>query len=190
MTTLGYALLGLLAGEPRSGYDLTQHMKQSVGFFWHAKHSQIYPELARLEAEGMVTHEVVEQSDRPAKKIYTITEAGMTALRRWITSPIEVVPLREELVLKAYYLWLADPQKAIELFQAEERRHREQLAHYESLLKWGRENLAPEQRQKNTPNFGGFLTLHRGISYEREYAQWCHWVVEELQKPGLAYGEV
>jgi DNA-binding PadR family transcriptional regulator len=45
-------------------------------------HCQIYPELAKLEAQGMVTHHVVEQHDsRPDKKVYEITEAGREALR-------------------------------------------------------------------------------------------------------------
>lgn len=52
MTTLGYAILGLLSRERLSGYDLTRGMRGRVGNFWSAKHSQIYPELARLEEGG------------------------------------------------------------------------------------------------------------------------------------------
>ena len=52
MTTLGYALLGLLARRPLSGYDLAGQLKVPVVFFWHARISQIYPELARLEAQS------------------------------------------------------------------------------------------------------------------------------------------
>ena len=80
VTTLGYALLGLLAREPLSGYDLAQRLKGRVGFFWQARHSQIYPELGRLEAAGLVRHAVVEQQDRPDKKVYTIAEAGTVPL--------------------------------------------------------------------------------------------------------------
>ncbi|MEI7555999.1 PadR family transcriptional regulator, partial [Candidatus Chlorohelix sp.] len=79
MTNLGYALMGMLADEPRTGYDLAQLMKQQVGYFWSAKHSQIYPELARLESEGLVTFEVIEQQDRPHKKLYHITPSGLEA---------------------------------------------------------------------------------------------------------------
>ena len=56
MTTLGYALLGLLARRALSGYDLAREMKRPVGYFWQARHSQIYPQLARLEALGLVAH--------------------------------------------------------------------------------------------------------------------------------------
>ena len=55
-STLGYAILGLLADGPQTGYDLTRRMERPVGFYWTARHSQIYPELARLEAAGLVRH--------------------------------------------------------------------------------------------------------------------------------------
>jgi hypothetical protein len=64
LSTLGYALLALLARGPRSGYDLAQRMNRPIGFFWQAQHSQIYPELARLEQLGWVTHQVIVQEDR------------------------------------------------------------------------------------------------------------------------------
>ena len=70
MRTLGYAVLGLLSREELSGYDLKRWMERPLGYFWNARHSQIYPELARLEEEGFVTHTLVEQSGKPDKKEY------------------------------------------------------------------------------------------------------------------------
>jgi DNA-binding PadR family transcriptional regulator len=183
MTNLGYALLGMLADQSRTGYDLAQLMKQQVGYFWSAKHSQIYPELARLESEGLVAFEVIEQQDRPHKKLYHITPAGLEILRNWVTTPAESTPVRDELILKAYCIWLAEPEKAIELFKQEELRHRQQLAQYEQLYIWGEENLQKEQRSKRSSLFGKYLSLARGISHEREYAEWCRWVIEQLEKP-------
>ena len=60
MSTLGYAILGLLAAQPRTGYDLAKLMRAPIGYMWTAHHSQIYPELARLEAEGMVSAAVID----------------------------------------------------------------------------------------------------------------------------------
>src|SRR5918997_950310 len=85
MATLGYAILGLLSREELSGYDLAGRMQVRVGHFWEARHSQIYPELARLEEGGLVTHRVVEQEERPDKKVYEITPAGLAALKEWVT---------------------------------------------------------------------------------------------------------
>jgi DNA-binding PadR family transcriptional regulator len=48
MNTLGYVVLGLLAREPLSGYDLKKRMEQRVEFSWSARHSQVYPELSKL----------------------------------------------------------------------------------------------------------------------------------------------
>src|SRR5690606_24488121 len=54
VSTLGFALLSLLTRGPATGYDLAQRMKAPIGHFWTAKHSQIYPELARLAEAGHV----------------------------------------------------------------------------------------------------------------------------------------
>ena len=136
MTTLGYAILGLLSREDLSGYDLTQRMAGRVGYFWRARHSQIYPELAKLEDGGYVTHSVVEQRERPDKKVYRITAEGLEDLKEWVTRPPVPRPVRDELTLKAYSVWLADKEEAAQLFREEGLRHEEQLAHYEELRAW------------------------------------------------------
>src|SRR3712207_3840636 len=132
-TTLGYAILRLLSREELSGYYLSSRMRTRVGFFWEARHSQIYPELARLEERGLVTHRVVEQQDRPDKKVYKITDTGLDALKKWVTEPVTPRVTRDELVLKAYSLWLADPEDALALFREHERQHKERLLRYEEI---------------------------------------------------------
>ena len=181
VTTLGYALLGLLARRECSGYDLAGQMRRPVGYFWHARHSQIYPELARLEARGLVTHRVVVQRDRPDKKVYAITEAGRQALRAWITAALDEPPVRNELVLRAYSLWLADPQAALALFREHERRHEAQLAQYREIEGQWTGGAAGALPPVDTPEFAAYATLQRGIGYEREYAAWCRWVADRLE---------
>ena len=46
---LKYALLGFLKYESKTGYELKQTMDKSTGLFWHAKQSQIYTTLKKLE---------------------------------------------------------------------------------------------------------------------------------------------
>ena len=181
-TALGYALLGLLARDDLSGYDLARRLKTPVGYFWQARHSQIYPELARLEAHGLVRHHVVPQQDRPDKKVYAITDAGRDALRAWVTQPAAVGPIRDELVLKTYSLWLADPGQAVALLREHQRHHAERLAEYEGIQAWLESKYGADLRRPGTPAFSTYLTLQRGISYEREYAVWCAWVVAQLEQ--------
>ncbi len=181
MPTLGYALLVLLARTPASGYDLGRRLKEPIGFFWHARYNQIYPELTRLEALGLVTHEVIEQEDRPDKKVYTITEAGLAALRQWAVEPPEEAPARSELLLKAYTIWLADPEQAIHLFRTQAEQHARQQALYEQrLVEWERQPDWPITA--DLPAFGDYATLQRGAGYEREYADWCRWMVAQLEQ--------
>ena len=183
MTTLGYAILGLLSREDLSGYDLTQRMAGRVGYFWSARHSQIYPELARLEDGGYVTHSVVEQRERPDKKVYEITGEGLEALKEWAIQVPAPRPTRDELALKTYSVWLADKEKAVRLFREEELRHEEQLAHYEGLRTWMEEEWREDLTSINSPEFASYATLRRGISYEREYAEWCRWMADSIEGP-------
>ena len=73
MGTLGYAILGLLAKEPRTGYQIARAMNRPIGYIWTARHSQIYPELASLEADGLVRHAVVDGRGPRETKRYEIT---------------------------------------------------------------------------------------------------------------------
>jgi len=181
VSTLGYALLTRLARKPHSGYELLQALKRPIGFFWQASQSQIYPELKRLEVLGLVSFEVVEQTTRPDKKVYSITPEGREALRAWAVAPTEPEPSRNELLLKTYTLWLADPAQALKLFRVQEDRHRSQLAHYERILA-DIEQEHPAQIKVHEPLFGDYATLQIGLRYEREYVDWCHWMVEQLEQ--------
>jgi PadR family transcriptional regulator AphA len=177
--TLGYAVLGLLSREELSGYDLKRWMERPLGYFWSARHSQIYPELARLE--GLVTHTLVEQSGKPDKKVYEITAEGLRVLRDWVTQPPESRPVRDELTLKAYSVWLTDRDKAAGLFREEGLRHQEQLAHYEDLRDWMEGEHQQEVRDPGSPWFATYATLRRGIGYEKEYAEWCRWMADSME---------
>jgi DNA-binding PadR family transcriptional regulator len=88
--SLRHAMLGLLAVEPATGYDLTRRFDHSLGNAWHASHSQIYPELGKLEEEGMI--EVVAEGARNSKT-YGLTDGGHAELRRWL---VEVEPSRQQ----------------------------------------------------------------------------------------------
>ena len=79
--SLRYALLALLTAQPMTGYDLAKAFHSSVGHVWHAPDSQIYPQLRRMETEGLVTGTSVPWGPRGTKTRYDITDAGLTAFR-------------------------------------------------------------------------------------------------------------
>lgn len=181
ITALGYALLGLLARGPKSGYDLAQNLRQPVGFFWAANHSQIYPQLARLEEEGLVEHVVVDQRDRPAKKVYTLTPEGKGTLQTWLVEPLGLPTYRDELTLKAYSLWLADPVGAVRML----REHAEEHAAREAVCQTYVDDLACHAAEAlgrvETPEFAEYVVAQRGVSIAREAKTWCLWVAGLLE---------
>jgi DNA-binding PadR family transcriptional regulator len=182
-STLGFGLLGLLARGPASGYDIARQLREGIQPFWHARHSQIYPELARLEADQLVSHQRVEQRDRPDKKLFSITDAGRVALSEWVTSPFDVEPIRDELTLRAYSLWVADPLRAADVFRAQAQQHRDQLARYEQVERDMQRQWGPQLTRPDTPEFASYATLRRGLAHERELTEWCAWLADAVTRP-------
>ncbi|MFN8086294.1 MAG: PadR family transcriptional regulator [Microbacterium sp.] len=64
-------LLSLLDESPRHGYDLMQALSDRTGGTYTPSAGTIYPRLAKLEDEGLVTKTVDGR-----KTVYAITEAG------------------------------------------------------------------------------------------------------------------
>ncbi|MDQ3509248.1 MAG: PadR family transcriptional regulator [Actinomycetota bacterium] len=183
VSTLGFAILGLLAGESLSGYDVKLRMAEPVGFFWQAGHSQIYPELAKLEAGGMVVHKAVPQSGKPDKKMYEITAEGLSAVKAWVSEPAKSAPTRDEATLKAYLSWLGEPGEMAAMFRELGRRHEKQMERYLETEAWMRSEWGEPERFGRR-RFANYAALKRGVGFEREYAQWCRWVSEKLESSG------
>ncbi|MER6970503.1 PadR family transcriptional regulator [Nocardioides sp. NPDC000445] len=110
--SLRFALLALLTSRPMTGYDVSKQFSQSVAHVWHAPDSQIYPELNRMERDGLLESAVVPWGKKGTKKEYAVTEAGIAAFREWMDSPIEIRRQREPAYLKAAYLEWAEPGAA------------------------------------------------------------------------------
>ncbi|GHO86787.1 PadR family transcriptional regulator [Dictyobacter formicarum] len=170
-----------MARQAASGYDLSQRLKRPIGFFWSANTSHIYSELARLEEAGLITHQSIEQATRPTKKLFSLTESGRAALRDWVTTPIEPSPPHDELVLKAYAIWLADQTKAIQLFRQQEEYHVARLTEYQQILA-RIEHEHGTEISVTLPEFGNYATLHAGVYSEQASITWCRWMVEQFER--------
>ncbi len=102
---LRYAILGLLNYHNVTGYDLKKMFDDSIRNFWYASMSQIYRELNALEEKKYVSSAIQPQSDRPDKRIYSITEAGRLAFKQWITNFPEKLSKekRDEFCLRLFF---------------------------------------------------------------------------------------
>src|SRR4051794_16363263 len=99
MNAVTPVILGLLQLGPRSGYEIKQVVDRSTRFFWAASYGQIYPELRRLEGEGLIEGKDAPTGGR-ARRVFRLTRAGRKALTGWLTSEGELtVELRDESLL-------------------------------------------------------------------------------------------
>lgn len=167
--SLNYAILSLLAHGPLSGYELMKLFDGSIGYFWHATHPQIYKELARLENDGQVEHRSVAQRGRPTKKVYSLSDDGRQDLVAWLKVPARVQRVKDEMMLKTFACGLLEEEEALEVFQRHEDLHRARLERYQELERF----LQSGPITTNRSRLGPYLTLLRGIGYERDYIAWC-----------------
>ncbi|MEU9024151.1 PadR family transcriptional regulator [Actinomadura sp. NPDC048394] len=86
-------LLKLLEESPRHGYEVIRILQDRFLGVYSPSPGTIYPRLARLEAEGLVTHEVVK-----GKKVYSLTDKGREELERRMD---ELAELEEEITASA-----------------------------------------------------------------------------------------
>lgn len=95
------ALLALLAEGPTHGYELKLAFERVFGAVWGSINvGQIYTTLGRLERDGLVRSREVEQSGRPDKRVYELTDAGGEALGQWLAQPVEGARLKDEFFMK------------------------------------------------------------------------------------------
>jgi DNA-binding PadR family transcriptional regulator len=86
-------LLKLLEESPRHGYEVIRLLQDRFLGVYSPSPGTIYPRLARLEAEGLVTHEVLK-----GKKVYSLTDKGRAELERRMD---ELAELEEEISASA-----------------------------------------------------------------------------------------
>ncbi|MCH8024691.1 MAG: PadR family transcriptional regulator [Candidatus Marinimicrobia bacterium] len=100
-----FAVLGVLALQPGSGYDVKKFLSESIGHFWKISYGQVYPLLKQLADEGLATMSRETQATRPTRNVYSITAQGMEALRLWLASPLEIRPKDEgrEVLLRIFF---------------------------------------------------------------------------------------
>ena len=131
--SLPHAILTALLEKPSSGLELTRRFDKSIGYFWSATHQQIYRELGKLEAGGLIRALPTEQPARGQKKEYEVLPAGREELARWVGASQDPKPVRDPLLLRLRAAGVVGSRG----LGAELRRHlalhRRQLAEYEEI---------------------------------------------------------
>jgi PadR family transcriptional regulator, regulatory protein AphA len=102
LTTTSYAVLSILALRDHSTYDLTRQMRISLHYMWPRAESNVYAEPKRLVAAGLAKSRE-EWTGSRRRTIYSITQAGVTALADWLASPSSRQRYESEALLKVLF---------------------------------------------------------------------------------------
>lgn len=181
-TTLQYALLGLLARRPLTGYEILKRFNRSVVFFWHAKQSQIYAELKRMERLGLVTSRLEVQWRRPNRRYYAMTPAGEAALRGWVDARTPVGPVKDEMLLRTFFSDRLPPAHVAARLRRHGDEHDRVLCDFEAIKAGLEARYGSVETTSDLPLVFRYLVLEQGIRFERMYAEWCRWAADTLER--------
>ena len=168
MRQTDYVILGLLAEQPLSGYQIKKLVDIRFKFFWSESFGQIFPALKSLSAAGLVAECETEHTDGRAAKKYQITPAGKDALIAWLSQPVEKESLRLEILLKTYFSNYAAPGVMLNHLAAFEQSHAQQLQIL-GLFQKELERIPDEDENHREV----LRVIDFGQKVNRAYFDWC-----------------
>jgi DNA-binding PadR family transcriptional regulator len=167
-----FLILGLLSEGPLSGYEIRRLTQLRFHFFWSESYGQLYPELARLEADGLITRVDTPSTGRQ-RNVFRISKAGTKALRGWLAEPVEPETARYEILLKVYFSGFgesADLRRHLTEFRERYRRGLEELNQVREQLRH-----APDPHHNHDRVL---LSVDFGV---RTFEAWVAWADELLE---------
>ncbi len=173
-TTTSEALLGMLSLRPMTGYEIRQQIEASIGNFWSESYGQIYPTLAKLHKQGLVSAKAARKA---GGKVYSLTPQGYARLNEWLGEMPQPRRPRNELLLKLFFAKNESVAHAREHVLERRSAYAADLLRYEAIEK----NLKTEQA--DNPSLPFFLmTLNYGLAEARAILAWADQTVAMLDE--------
>ena len=178
LTTLEYALLGLVGISPMTGYDVHKVFVTTPLAHFSSSPGAIYPALRRLARIGLLEDRLDRAKEARPRRVYSLTTSGENALEAWLRQPVT----REELIRGAGAPILRFSLAGSRLTRTEildylESYQKVVAAYIKELYGYIEPSATPE-------NLYGSLALHHGIrSFEGEL-EWTKWAAQEIKRAG------
>ncbi|WP_394618017.1 PadR family transcriptional regulator [Lentzea sp. JNUCC 0626] len=183
MSLRNAVMAALLDGEA-SGYDLAKTFDAAVANFWICTPQQLYRELDRMEADGLIAARTVEQERRPNKRLFTLTTKGAEELTKFTAQQHKPTAIRDELLVAV----MAADHGDLEAVKASIRERRQwaeaKIERYERLRGKLLDGRTEDDFLINADRVGPYLTLQRGLSFERDNVKWCAKSLSVLERRG------
>jgi PadR family transcriptional regulator AphA len=175
--SLMHAILGFLRRHPQTGYALkNEQFDQSVAYFWPADQTQIYKTLDKLVDQEFATAAVEVQTDRPNRKVYSITKKGKEELKQWVSDVHAPMVYRDPLLVQLFFADCVEANAIIEVLEAAKVRHEGHLATLRSL------DVPPVAKCSDREELLGRLTLELGLHSKQAYIDWLDQAIAAIKK--------
>ncbi len=177
--SLPHALLGLINYQPSTGYDLKNKFQKSIHFFWNATLPHIYRSLNQMEKQGWITSKVEQQSGKPNRKVYRITNDGKKELLNWLNKPPVEPEFRHSMLVKVFF----GKQLPKERFAGYLRNWREYnvnlLKQYETEVMPVIKRQSEKSRYAEDADYWG-MSLDYGIRHSHMVIDWCDQALKNI----------
>jgi DNA-binding PadR family transcriptional regulator len=175
--SLAYAILSILIHQECCGYDIAKQFDNSIGYLWSATHQQIYRELNQLEEKEWVRGYIVEQIDRPNKRLFILTSLGQQKMMEWMTQPSKESRCKEEILVKLFAGSLMEAHQWIVELTRARAVHQQKLQLYQKIVT---SQYCPNPTELSFKDKCHYLALRQGISYETHWIDWCNEALKVL----------
>ncbi len=178
LTGTAHLLLGMIQVKGRrTGYEIKRLAERSTRFFWAASPGQIYPELKRLESDGLLTRSEEPQGGR-ARNVYSVTEPGERALREWLTESSDAAfEMRSEALLKVFFADALSTEQQIEVVRA-------MRAQHEAILDGIRQGSPAYRADRQF----GYISWLYGLGLHGWVVEWCKQLEGDLAAGRMPLG--
>jgi DNA-binding PadR family transcriptional regulator len=186
---LRHAVLAALLNGEFSGYQLAKIFDVSVSNFWHAVPQQLYGELTKLETEGLITGRQVIQHDRPNKRVFTVTQAGIAELERFATVSAKPGVIREDLLVMVQAVDHISADAVIAQLEERAKASAAKVEIFEGTLAFLRGEQDEETYLRSGGPIGPYLTCLRGRRFEQENFEWFRSTARLLRERAATLAE-
>ena len=165
-------MLAVLSVAPMSGYAVREAIRDQLGHFWSESFGQIYPTLASLTADGLVSK---QPGERSGSSVFELTAAGRGQLLELLRAPEVSTPPRNGLMLRVFFGHTIGPDAVAALIAETREQVRGQLATFEAITRM----MATEtDHAEHRPYWA--LTVSAGQHTARAALAWCDEALEAL----------
>ncbi len=111
--------LGILSLKDATGYEIKKMVEEGMfSHFIDASFGSIYPALAQMLKDGLVTVRSEAQPGRPERKIYSITEKGRMVLQEALNTDPARDKFKSEFLFQMLFMDRIDPQHLAVIYDA------------------------------------------------------------------------